>query len=180
MQVVGTEGSGPLQFSNPKDVAWNPKNNQIYIVDSNHRVQILNSDFMFSSMFGKAGKKKGNFNDPYGIACDSTGRVYVADTMNDRIQIFTSSGHFLREIVLGDGTQTHYPVAVAVDSDHLIYVSEYCMHRVVVFNSKGSAVTSFGQRGTSPNDFRCPRGLAIDKSGVVCVCDYDNNRVSIF
>ena len=178
--VGGPKGLQPLCFNQPKDVAWNPQTCQLCIVDSNHRVQVLNSDYTFSATFGKLGKKHGYFNDPYGIACDSAGCIYVADTMNDRIQVFTSGGNFLREIVLGDCVGTHYPVAVAVDSKRLVYVSEYSMHRVTVFTSNGSFVTSFGKSGTSLNDFRYPRGLAVDGSGVVCVCDYDNDRVSIF
>ena len=180
VDIVGEEGRGPLQFSKPKDVACNPKTGQIYIVDSNHRVQILNSDLTYSGMFGKAGKKRGNFNDPYGIACDNTGRVYVADTMNDRVQIFTSNGNFLREILLGDGVDTQYPVAVAVDPNHFVYVSEYCAHRVTKFNSKGSFVASFENIGTAPNHLKYPRGIAVDGSGIMCVCDFDNDRVSIF
>ena len=45
----------------------------------NHRVQVLNSDLTFFSQFGKEGSGKGQFQNPHGVATDSTGRVYVAD-----------------------------------------------------------------------------------------------------
>ena len=45
-----------------------------------HCVQVMNSDLTFSSIFGKEGSGKGQFSSPRGIACDSTGKVYVADT----------------------------------------------------------------------------------------------------
>ena len=61
----------------------------------NDRVQVLNSDLTFSNTFGKKGSGKGQFDSPWGIACDSTGKVYVADTGNHRIQVFTAEGKFL-------------------------------------------------------------------------------------
>ncbi len=68
------------------------------MVDDNHRVRVLNSDLTFSSLFGKKGSGKGQFHEPYDIACDSTGNVYVcvADNGNHRIQDFTAEGKFLR------------------------------------------------------------------------------------
>ena len=50
---VGTSGAGYLQFCEPRDVAFNTKNNKIYVADSyNHRIQVLNSDFTHSRAFG--------------------------------------------------------------------------------------------------------------------------------
>ena len=51
--------------------------NDIDLVDYNHRVRVLNSDLTFSSSFGKQGSGKGQFSNPWGIACDKTGKVYV-------------------------------------------------------------------------------------------------------
>ena len=50
--------------------------------DYNYRVQVLNSDLTFSSSFGVPGSGKGQFDHPRGIACNSSGNVYVADHMN--------------------------------------------------------------------------------------------------
>ncbi len=44
---VGTKGNGPLQFEGPRGITFNPTNNKVYVVDSNHRVQVLNSDLTF-------------------------------------------------------------------------------------------------------------------------------------
>lgn len=64
-------------------------------MDRNHRVQVLNSDLTFSHVFGKRGKAIGQFDYPANIACDNTGKLYVVDTSNDRIQVFTAEGRFL-------------------------------------------------------------------------------------
>ena len=58
----------------------------------NQGVQVLNS---FYSTFGKKGSGKGQFISPWGIDCDSD-KVYVADTGNHHIQVFTAEGKFLR------------------------------------------------------------------------------------
>ena len=68
-------------------------NKKVYVVDvANNRVQVLKSDLTFSTKFGYKGSGKGQFNSPLGIACDSTGNVYVADTGNHRIQVSTHEG----------------------------------------------------------------------------------------
>ena len=182
LSAVGTYGSGPLQFRYPIDIAFNTRNNKVYVAgNSNHHVQDMNSDLTFSISFGKEGSGKGQFSYPHGIACDSTGKVYVADTENHRIQVFTAKGKFLRMFERcgqGRGELTS-PRSVAVDTSGMVYVGEFDNHRVSVFTSEGQFVTSFGRKGKGPGEFKFPRGLAVDNSGVVYVCDYGNNRVQV-
>ena len=45
--------------------------------NGNRRIQVLNSDLTFSSNFGNQGNGIGQFINPWGIACDSTGKVYI-------------------------------------------------------------------------------------------------------
>ena len=183
LSAVGTWGSGHLQFSYPTGIAFNTSNNKVYVVDTwNCRVQVLNSDLTFSSTFGKQGSGKGQFDNPRGIACDSTGKVYVADTNNHSIQVFTAEGKFLRMFGRrGQGRgELASPYYVAVDTTGMVYVSEDDNDHVSVFTSEGQFVTSFGRWGEGPGEFRSPRGLAVDSNGVVYVCDYNNNRVQVF
>ena len=183
LAAVCTYGSGPLQFSHPTDIAFNTSNNKRYVVCNwNHHVQVLNSDLAFSKTFGKEGSGKGQFDHPCGIACDSTGKVYVADINNHRIQVFTAEGKFLRMFGRrGQGRgELHKPHYVAVDTSGMVYVSEDGNHRVSVFTSEGKFVTSFGREGEGPGEFKSPRGLAVDNNGVVYVCDSYNYRVQVF
>ncbi len=53
-------------------------------------------------------------------------------------------------------------------------------HCISVFTSEGQFLTSFGQEGRGPGEFKYPRGLAVNVSGVVYVCDRDNYRVQLF
>ena len=124
-------------------------NNKVYVTDVNN--QVLNSDLTFSSTFGKSGSGKVKFGSPHGVACDSTGKVYVADHSNSRVQVFTAEGNSctcLRSS-LGMG-ELDWPVGVAIDTSGMVYVSELGSDRVSVFTSGGQFVTSFGRREKGP------------------------------
>ena len=65
---VGSNGAGPLQFKVPRGISSNTRNNKVYVVDwGNHRIQVLNSDLTFSTLFGKQGEGKEQFDFPRGI-----------------------------------------------------------------------------------------------------------------
>ena len=162
----------------PMGVAWNAKTDQFYAACS-HQILILDTSFSIVGSFGRSGGKAGALNDPYGVTCDGKGRVYVADTMNNRIQIFSPGGQFLKEITdLVNGSGLEYPISIATSGSHLL-VSEYMRHRVVMFTTRGELVATFGRRGKSVNELSSPRGIAIDPTGLICVCDYDNNRLCL-
>ena len=81
------------------------------------------------------GSGDGQFNYPYGVAVDSSGNVYVADTDNHRIQKFDSSGGFITKwgsYGSGDG-QFDYPSGVAVDSSGNVYVADGWNYHVQKF-----------------------------------------------
>ena len=121
----------------------------------NNCVQVLNSDLTFSSTFGKDGDGKGQFWYPTGIACDSAGEVYVADTNNHRIQVFTAEGKFVG--IFGVcGQELSSPYGIAIDSSNMVYVSESKNSCITVFTTEGQYRRAFGRRGM------CPRGLAVE------------------
>ena len=176
---VGTGGSRQLQFSDPKDIAVNTRNNKVYVADNlNNRIQVLNSDLTFSATFGKYGKDKGQFYYPSGVTCDSAGNVYVADSVNSRIQVFTAEGEFLRMFGRrGNGRgELALPFGIALDPRNKhVYISELSNRRISVFTCEGQFVTSFGA-----DVLAAPRGLAVDNCGVVYVCYHDNNSIQLF
>ena len=183
--VVGTRGNGPLQFSGPRGITVNSKNDKLYVTDEgNYRVQVLNSDLTFSSTFGQKGFRsgKGKFDGPWDVACDRSGNVYVVDYYSHRIQVFTAEGKFLRMFgKCGKGRgEIDHPRGVSVDANDLVYVSDEGNYRVSVFTCWGQFVTSFGRKGAGEGEFNWPTGVAVGNSGVVYVCDFGNNRVQLF
>ena len=180
LTAVGTKGSGPLQFRSVMDITINAINNKVYVVDKeNHCVQVLNSDLTFSGTIGKKGGQEGEFDSPRGIACDSTGNIYVADAGNHRVQVFTSTSIRMFGSFGVDRGKLYAPAGIALDEDK-VYVSEFGNDQVSVFTSDGLFVTSFGDCGEGLGEFSDPRGLAVDSNGVVYVCDYDNDRLQVF
>ena len=184
LAAVGAEGRGPLQFHYPRDIAFNTSNKRFYVVENgNHCIQVLNFDLSTSVFsFGKKGSGKGCFDFPNSVAFDSTGNVYVADSVHNRIQVFTAEGKFLRMFGRhGQGRgEMDRPICVAIDTSDMVYVSENRNHRVSIFTSDGQFVSTFGRKGKGPGEFAEPRGLAVDNAGVVCVCDGGNHRVQAF
>ena len=154
-------------------------NKKVYVADfNNHCIQFLHSNL---GTFGKKGSGKGQFNCPQGIACDSTGNVYVADRDNHRIQVFTAEGKFLWMFGRrgrGNG-ELNKPISIAVH-DGLLYIGEGENGRVSVFTLEGQFVTSFGSKGAGPGQFGWPCGLAVDSNGVVYVCDSKSKNVQVF
>ena len=97
------------------------------LTHGNHRIQKFTSDGQFIAKWGSGGNGDGEFYYPFGIAIDSSGHVYVADTYNHRIQKFTSNGQFVAKwgsYGTGDG-QFNYPCGIAIDASGNVYVVEH-------------------------------------------------------
>jgi DNA-binding beta-propeller fold protein YncE len=95
---AGVAGSAADEFNQPSDVAV-AENGDIFVADghdtgSNMRIVKFTKDGKFIKTWGKPGSGPGEFNVPHGIAFDSTGRLFVADRANNRIQIFDQEGNF--------------------------------------------------------------------------------------
>jgi len=132
--------------------------------------------------WGSNGTGDGQFDHPDGVAVDSSGYVYVADSMNSRIQKFTSSGDFVAKWGsegTGDG-QFNYPYGVAVDNSGYVYVADEGNDRIQKFTSTGDFVAKWGSTGTGDGQFNQPYGVAADSRGNVYVADAANDRIQKF
>jgi hypothetical protein len=140
-------------------------------------------DYEFETKWGSAGSGDGQFNDPHGLAVGSSGSVYVVDTLNHRIQKFTSSGTYLSQWGnngQGDG-QFNAPYGIAIGSSEAVYVADTYNHRIQAFTSSGIFITKWGSVGSGDGQFLNPTAIAIDvESGFVFVADTFNNRVQKF
>jgi DNA-binding beta-propeller fold protein YncE len=134
------------------------------------------------AVWGSYGSGTGQFYNPVGIALDSAGNVYVADTDNCRIQKFTSGGTIYTEWgSYGTGNvQFEYPEGIAVDSSGNVYVADTDNNRIQKFTSNGAYVTKWGSSGSGNDQFNDPEGVAVDSSGNVYVADTNNDRIQKF
>jgi len=92
-------------------------------------------------------RHSGQFNFPSGVAVDSSGNVYVADTSNHRIRKITPREEVTT--IAGDGTEVQfsYPQGVAVDSSGNVYVADAGNNRIRKI-TPGGVVTTLAGSGT--------------------------------
>ena len=188
--LVGSAGDQPGMFKNPRDLAVAP-DGSLYVADSgNHRIQHLDKNGNVIKVWGSFTGENvvpapgGTFNEPWGIGVGPDGSVYVADTWNHRIQMFTADGVFVK--AWGYFGQAEKPEAfwgprdILVDSQGRVFVTDTGNKRVVVFDKDGNYLTEFGKAGLNAGEFDEPVGLAMDASGRVYVADTWNQRIQVF
>lgn len=136
-------GEAPLgTFNEPWGVAVGP-DGSVYVTDTwNHRVQKFSETGEPIKTWGRFGQPLPEdpasteyFWGPRGIAVDSSGRVFVADTGNKRIMVFDKDGKYLTEFGSGgfDPGQFDEPVGVAVGVDGTVYVADTWNQRIQSF-----------------------------------------------
>ena len=130
-------------------------------------------------VLGRPGTGPGEFNRAEGICVDAQDRVYVADSCNHRIQIFSRDGKFLREYgKAGTGFgELSYPYDIAVDGRGYQFVCEFGNSRIQVFDINCQPVEIIGGAGAGPGKFNNPWGVALDSHGNLYVADALNHRV---
>ena len=175
----GRAGLGPNEFNMPTDIAIGP-DGDIFITDGygNSRVVRLKPDGSFRLAWGEKGGRPGQFVNPHNIVIDTAGLVYVADRGNDRIQIFTPEGKFLRQ-----WTNVGKPYGLLLVDDDTMFVSDgnpNGPHQILIMDLAGKRLASFGSKGAGPGQFNVPHSIAIDADKNLYVAEVDNKRIQKF
>jgi sugar lactone lactonase YvrE len=132
---------------------------------------------------GERGSGPGEFNFPTNVTVDRTGRLYVSDSLNSRVQAFDAD--FSHAGVIGArGTAAgsfSQPKGIAVDGDDHLYVVDAHFEAVQIFDRQGRLLLGFGREGSGPGEFWIPAGIHIDRSvNRIYVADTYNRRVQVF
>jgi sugar lactone lactonase YvrE len=112
--------------------------------------------------------------------------VYVADTWNQRIQVFQEdeAGNFLPfrswEFLGWYGQSLDNKPYLAVDSQGSVFAADPEGYRIVQFSDTGEAVRSWGDYGTGLDSFGLPASAAVAPDGSVWVTDAGNSRIMRF
>jgi DNA-binding beta-propeller fold protein YncE len=154
-----------------------------YVVRGEDKEFKTATDPRFDFSFGKAGSGEGQLKGAKGIAVDSSGNVWVADTENNRIEKFNSEGKYVFQLGKeGTGTNGEFKSlkGIAIDSSGNVWVVDSGNNRVQKFNSEGKFVLQLGKEGTGNGEFKSPTGIALDSVGRPFVADTGNNRIQKF
>ena len=133
------------------------------------------------------------FNLPQGVAVDSSGNAYVADSLNNLIRkitpagvVSTFAGSGSRGSTNGTGTAASFngPIGVALDSSGNVYVSESGNNLIRKITSAGvvSTLAGTGSQGSANGEgtvasFYAPYGISVDSTGNVYVADTYNHLI---
>jgi peptidylamidoglycolate lyase len=118
----GVPGNDRRHFNRPTDVAVAP-DGSFYVSDGyvNSRVLKFAADGTFLLEWGSNGTGPGQFDLPHGIAVDASGRVFVVDRENARVQVFDRDGRYLAQWNAPDFVN---PQDIAIGRDGTAFVTE--------------------------------------------------------
>ena len=137
--------------------------------------------------------------NPGGLAMDSSGNIYIADTNNYRIRKVTASTEIITTVA-GNGTSGYsgdggaatsaelsYPEKVAVDGSGNIYIADYYNERIRKVTASTGIITTVAGNGTAgysgdggpatSAELSSPAGVALDSSGNIYIADLSNSRI---
>jgi hypothetical protein len=198
------DGTGAAaRFALPTGVAVDSAGT-VYVADTNNftirKITATGAVTTFAGTAGTLGSTDGTgpaarFSVPAGVAVDSAGTVYVADTNNQTIRKITATGAVTT--VAGtagspgstDGTgpaaRFNGPVSVAIGSDSTIYVADASNHIIRMITAAGSVTTLAGTAGSAGSAdgtgtaarFNRPAAVAVDGARNVYVADTENHTI---
>jgi hypothetical protein len=201
-----SDGTGAAaQFQGPQGLTIDSAGN-LYVADTNNHtirkvVLVTGEVTTIAGLAGSPGSADGlgstaRFNAPSGVAVDTAGILYVADTDNDTIREILPSGLVSTLVGLAnnsgaaDGTGSaarfNSPSAVAVDLSGNIYVADTDNFTIrMVVAATGEVSTLAGLAGTSGSvdgggsaaRFYAPAGIAVDSSDNLYVADTNNHTI---
>jgi streptogramin lyase len=201
--VVTTLPGRATYIFEPRGVAVDGAGN-VYVADSyGNTISKITPDGAVTTLAGtlfREGSTDGDgavarFNEPSGVAVDSAGNVYVADTYNHAIRKITPGGVVMTlagtagAFGNADGTGTaarfYDPSGIAVDSAGNVYVADSILNTIRKITPGGVVTTLGGTAGVSGSadgigtvaQFNSPRGIAIDNSGNLYVADTGNHAI---
>jgi sugar lactone lactonase YvrE len=200
-----SDGSGSALFNHPAGIAIDGAGNA-FIADTNNNTirKVVIANGAVSTLAGQAGIAGSSdgtgtaaaFNGPSGIAVDSTGNLFISDTLNHAIREITPAGVVTTIAgtagssgfadAAGSAARFHGPQGLALDSSGDLFVADTNNNAIrKLVTSTGVVTTIAGQTGVagsadgsnSQAQFHFPSGITVDTAGNIYVADTDNQTL---
>jgi tripartite motif-containing protein 2/3 len=152
----------------------------VFCVDNrNHRVAVFRKPGAPPEFWGKRGEAPGQFQSPFRIVADPTGRIFVTDVLNARVQWFSAFGRPLGELKRFGAAEGKIfrPTGITLDPRGRIWIGDSYTGLVQLFEEGGRFVKAL-RAGGRPMVFGDPIGLAAAPGGV-WVSDQRENRIAL-
>ena len=172
----GQSGEGPDLFNRPTDVAF-AEDGSFYVSDGygNSRVAKFSADGTFITAWGQKGDAPGQFDLPHTVVVGPSGRVYVGDRENYRLQVFDADGGFIEQ-----WTDVGSPWGLALSHDGALFIADGHNNRILKAGLDGAVLGQISSGGKAPGQVDFAHHIAIDSEGSVYVAEIKNWRVQKF
>ena len=168
------EAAAAHLLNQPNDVAI-AANGDIFVAQghtpgANGDARVLKFDKTgkFLAQWGGHGKEPGKFEVAHSIALDAQGQLWVADRENQRIQVFDTSGKYVREM-----KYSGLPCAFEIGRDYVYMVNGFAA-QVLRLDLKGNVLAATGKAGKGPNEYGEAHFIAVSPKGELYVADSVN------
>ena len=153
-----------------------------HVSSSPFTVQVKPRKYKPVLSFGIKGSSTGMFYRPWGVAVNERNEIAVTVITNQRVQIFSSDGTYLRSFGR-DGNQEgefNCPTGIAYLNNGNIVVADSINNRLQIFTEQGEYLTQIGGEENLDHQFNYPWGLSVDNDGNIIVADSNNKQIKIF
>lgn len=153
--------------------------------DKFHRIVVYSTETgNIVRTIGTRGGNDGEFNLPKDLEVGPDGNLYVVDSGNFKVQVFSQEGEFIKSFgSLGTGYgQLARPKGLAIDPAGNIYVADASFGNFQIFNTDGELLMFIGSRAerNEPGKYTLPSGLDVDEDGRIYFVDQFFQKVDIF
>lgn len=177
-------------FERPHSVEVAPDGSIVVVDTWNYRIRVFTPELEQIAIWGSAltvgndapAEPLDGFWGPRDVAIGPDNLVYIADTGNKRIRVYTLNGEWVRDIGRGgpgEG-QLNEPTGLAIHSDGRLFVADTWNRRIAVFAADGTWIANYPVRAWY-EEFGNRPYLALDESrGLLYVSDPDGGRVLVY